>query len=158
MAKLPGDIKFTGTVESLSFYAMYGNYYVRTKSSLTGKRFWKDRAFEGSRRSCSQLAKASALASGFYKTYPKEKKKRGLFNEMTGKVKLWLKEGRSEEEALLLLQLHYPVIQEWPKAKKKIKRTIVVRKRESVFTVLEFKNIVVDERRVRRKKRCCLRE
>ena len=96
MARLIGDIKFTGTIENLCFYKMYGEYYVRTKSSLDGKRFWKDEAFEGSRKSCSLLARASRIASSFYKSYPKEYRTKGLFNQMTGKVKLWLKEGKKE--------------------------------------------------------------
>ena len=76
MARLLGDIEYTGTIDGLCFYKMYGSCFVSTKSSLTSKRFWKDKAFEGSRRSCGLLAKASPLASAFYKTYPKKKEEK----------------------------------------------------------------------------------
>lgn len=112
MARQTGEIKITGTAEDLCFYKLYEGYFVRTKSSLTAKRFWKDRAFEGSRRNCSLLATASRLASLFYKTYPGEKKRKGIFNEMTGRIKRWLKEGKTEQEALLLLKESYPVKRE----------------------------------------------
>jgi hypothetical protein len=161
MAKQLGEIKVTGTIEGLSFYKMYGDYFVRMKSSLTARRFWKDRAFEGSRRSCGLLAKASPLASFFYKNYPKEKKRKGLFNEMTGRVKLWLKEGKTEEEALLLLQENYPVKQKETKEKnknRKVKKAIVVARKEKLFTVCLDKNIILDERVMKRKKLRFLKE
>lgn len=161
MARLIGDYKFTGTVDGLCFYKMYGDYFVRTKSSLTGKRFWKDKAFEGSRRSCGLLAKASALASAFYKTYPKEKRRKGLFNEMTGKAKLWLKEGMSEEEALLLLAQTYPVQQEVIKKEKQLARkvkAITVKKKENLFCVLINSGLMPRNRKVKTERTYCLRE
>jgi hypothetical protein len=44
MAKQAGDIFITGTIDDLCFYKMDGAYYVRLKSSLTGKKFWKNKA------------------------------------------------------------------------------------------------------------------
>lgn len=161
MARLLGDIEFTGTIGGLCFYKMYGNCFVRTKSSLTGNRFWKDKAFEGSRKSCNLLARASSIASMFYKNYPKENRRKGLFNEMTGRVKLWLKEGKSEEEALLLLVENYPVEQKIIKKErtvvKKVK-TIVVRKREKLFVVLINESLTPYPRKRKREKLCCLKE
>jgi hypothetical protein len=157
MARLTGDFKFTGTIDSLCFYKMYGDHFVRTKSSLTGKRFWKDTAFEGSRRSCNLLAKASALTSLFYKTYPVEKRRKGLFNEMTGKVKLWLKEGKTEEEARLLLKKNYPVLQkEIKEEQRRVKKTrpYTVKKKEKLFTVLINGNIAPYKRKHTPKKLC----
>ena len=161
MARLMGDFKFTGTIEGLCFYKMYGDYFVRTKSSLTGKRFWKDRAFEGSRRSCNQLARASALTSLFYKTYPKEKRKTGLFNEMTGRVKLWLKEGKTEQEALLLLQEYYPVKQMEIKDIKKIrkvKKPLALKRKEKLFTVSINEDFIPYQQKHRTKKFYYLKE
>ena len=138
MARLIGDTEFTGTINGLCVYKMYGDYFVRTKSSLTGKRFWKDKAFEGSRKSCNLLAKASSIASLFYKAWPKEAKRKGLFNEMTGRVKLWLKEGKNEEEALLLLQENYTAVQKEIKEVKqpaKKKKAVVANKRKKLFIV-----------------------
>ena len=59
MAKQVGIIKITGTIDDITFYEMGGEFYARMKSSLTGKRFWKDKAFEGSRRSAKALGVAS---------------------------------------------------------------------------------------------------
>jgi hypothetical protein len=37
MAKQIGDIKITGTYDNVTYYKMDGEYYARSKSSLTGK-------------------------------------------------------------------------------------------------------------------------
>jgi hypothetical protein len=55
--------RLEGRVGSLVFYQWRGGFYVRSASSLTGKRFRKDKAFEGSRRCASLFAQASRLAS-----------------------------------------------------------------------------------------------
>lgn len=93
MARQVGAFKLTGTIDNLVFYCMEGQYYVRTKSSIDGKRFWKDKAFAGSRKSVGLLGAASALASQLYRLLPKERKSRELFREITGKVKLHLASG-----------------------------------------------------------------
>lgn len=112
MAKQTGNIFIEGTIDDLCFYKMDGKYYVRMKSSLSGKTFWRHKAFEGSRKSALQLGIASKIASAYYRSYPKEKKFKGLFNEMTGRVKLWLKENKNEDEVMELLQKYYPVLRE----------------------------------------------
>lgn len=93
MAKQTGEIKIIGTIDDLVFYRMGEDYFVRTKSSLEGKRFWKDKVFAGSRRSAGLLGTASAVASQLYRLVPKESKSRELFREITGKVKLKLAGG-----------------------------------------------------------------
>jgi hypothetical protein len=162
MPGLSANIRFTGSVDGLCFYKMYGSCFVRTKSSLTGKRFWKDKAFEGSRKSCNQLAKASALTSLFYRNYPKEKRGKGLFNEMTGKVKLWLKEGKTEEEARLLLKKNYPVPQQQIKEKQgRVKappKPPVVKKKEKLFTVLTDASSIACKRKHKPKRLYCIKE
>jgi hypothetical protein len=54
--------RLEGRIGSLVFYQWRGGFYVRSASSLTGKRFRKDKAFEGSRRCAALFAKASRLA------------------------------------------------------------------------------------------------
>ena len=93
MAKQDGLIKITGTIDDITFYKMGDQYYARMKSSLTGKRFWKDKAFEGSRRSATALGQASRLASLLYRTLPKEQKGRPVFQELTGKIKFMILDG-----------------------------------------------------------------
>lgn len=164
MAIQIGEIKITGTIDGLSFYKMYGNYFVREKSSLNGKRFWKDKAFEGSRRSCSLLARASSFASLYYRSYPKQGQRKGLFNEMTGRVKLWLSKGIKEEEALELLKEHYPINKPQcsrkrkteSKSKKRAKAMAV--KKERLFSVLLYQSFPLYKRKKKEKKRYCLRE
>lgn len=45
MAKLKGIIKIEGTLDNLTFYKSQDEYLVRTKSSLTADRIYKDPAF-----------------------------------------------------------------------------------------------------------------
>lgn len=98
MAKQVGIMKITGTIDDITFYKMGGIYYARMKSCLTGKRFWKDKAFEGSRKSALALGQASRLASKLYKTFTIEVKSRSLFCKLTGEIKLLIKTGHTEEE------------------------------------------------------------
>jgi hypothetical protein len=104
MAKQAGDIKITGTVDDVSFYKMQGAYYVRRKSSLTGKKFWKDKAFEGSRESCSRFARGNVLASEVYRNLDKEKRSYSLFLCLKKKAIELLKNKIDEERMISLLQ------------------------------------------------------
>ncbi|HEY0751570.1 MAG TPA: hypothetical protein VGD26_10460 [Chitinophagaceae bacterium] len=100
MAKQAGIIKITGTIDDITFYVIGGIYYARMKSSLTGKRFWKDMAFEGSRKSAIALGKASPMASRLYHTLPKEIKSRTLFCKLTGEIKFLITAGHTEQEII----------------------------------------------------------
>ena len=97
MARQVGPVKIIGTVDECTFYKMMGEYYVRMKSSLTAKRFWQDKAFEGSRRSCERMKQASPFASWLYSYYPKEKKSRELWWEVVGGVLKMIKAGWERE-------------------------------------------------------------
>ena len=103
MAKLRGDFFIEGTIDGLTFYKMEGTYYVRMKSSLSRERFWKDRAFTGSRKSCCRFAEGNQLASQVYQMIDKEKKMYSLFCFLKRRAILLLKEGKSSEETLRLL-------------------------------------------------------
>ena len=107
MAKQVGIVKITGTIDDITFYEMGGEYYARMKSSLTGKRFWKDKAFEGSRKSAKALGVASKLASLLYRTLPKEEKGRPVFQKLTGKIKFMVLEGRDAEAITMWFQKEY---------------------------------------------------
>jgi hypothetical protein len=160
MARQTGEIKITGTIEHLVFYKMHGAYYIRMKSSLSSKRFWKDEAFEGSRKSCTLLSRASRLASLFYKSHPKQNRAKGLFNEMTGRVKLWLKEGKEEQEVLLLLKENYPVPQK--KVKKRRRRlkekAIALKDKQRLFRVLAGPGLPSYAGNIKKSRLYCLRE
>lgn len=99
MAKQAGDIFITGTIDDLCFYRMNGKYYVRMKSSLSSKKFWKHKAFEGARRSCSRFAEGNKLASRVYRMIEEEKRVYPLFCFLKKKAIQLLKEEMSPEKA-----------------------------------------------------------
>lgn len=98
MAKQSGDFVFTGTIDDLTFYRMEGRYYVRRKSSLSGKRFHTDASFAGSRQSSSRFGEGNRLASTLYRMIPKEKRQYALFCFLKRESILLLKEGRRSED------------------------------------------------------------
>ena len=95
MAKQAGDIFIVGTLDDLTFYKMEGHYFVRMKSSLTGKRFWNDKAFERSRESCKRFAEGNKLASKLYRMVEEEKRVYKLFCFLKKRAILLLKDGKS---------------------------------------------------------------
>ena len=85
---------FTGTKHGVTVYQLPDEkWYVRMKSSITGKRIKKDPVFEGFRKSSVRMKDASPIASAVYQQLPV--KYYPLYREMTGKALLWLKEGIS---------------------------------------------------------------
>ena len=103
MAKQAGDIFIEGTIDDLTFYKMCGKYYVRMKTSLTGKRFWTDKAFEGSRKSCSRFGEGNKLASAVFRLVEKEKSTNGLFPFLRTRAIALLKEEKPSEVVVCLL-------------------------------------------------------
>lgn len=104
MARQSGNIVITGTIDNLCFYQMDGKFYVRMKSSLSGKMVKKDPAFKPTMYYAGLLGKASRLASQVYRSLPEATKTKGLYRQLTGKAMQWLKEGRNAEQVLLLLR------------------------------------------------------
>jgi hypothetical protein len=99
MAKQAGEIFIRGTIDDLCFYKMDGVYYVRLKSSLTGKKFWKNKAFEGSRKSCKRFAEGNKLASKVYRMIEEEKRFYKIYCFLKRRAILLLKEGLQLQEA-----------------------------------------------------------
>lgn len=87
----------TGTYDDLTFYKMEEQFYVRMKSSLTGKRFWQERCFEGSRQSADRFGKGNNLASKVYQSIDAEKRVYNLFCFFKRRAIAMLKAGRSLE-------------------------------------------------------------
>lgn len=96
MAKQIGKIKITGTIDELVFYKMSGEYYVRMKSSLNGKRVKKDPAFRKTMKYAKLLGQASQLASKLYKALPVKERGIKVFRKITGEVMKELKKRRGE--------------------------------------------------------------
>ena len=104
MAKQAGDIKIVGTLDDVTFYRMGEDYYVRMKSSLTGKRFWKDEAFAGSRRSCHRFGEGNKISSRVYSSLPPWEKSKALYTQLRSEAIRLLKEGKSPEKTERLLR------------------------------------------------------
>lgn len=87
----------------MCFYKMNGEYYVRLRSSLTGKQFWKRKAFEGSRKSCKRFSEGNKVASKVYRMIEKEKREYALFCFLKKRAILLLKEAMNVEEVEAML-------------------------------------------------------
>jgi hypothetical protein len=121
MAKWAGEGKppFTGTVDCLTIYQLPdGKWYVRMRSSITGKRIKKDPVFEGFRKSSFRMKDASPIASMVYQQLPVKQYK--LFREMTGKALLWLKTGLTVKEITDKLTRDYIAVANKAPVKKRI--------------------------------------
>jgi len=99
MAKQAGDFFIEGSIDDLTYYKMNGTYYVRQKSSLTKKKFWKSKAFERSRESCKRFSEGNKLASRIYRMIEKEKRVYSLYCFLKKRAISLLKEGKSQKEA-----------------------------------------------------------
>ncbi len=97
MAKQDGHIRVTGTYEDYTFYQMHGRFYLRQKSNLTKKKFWKSPKFEGSRRSCLRFKEGNILAGKVYRRLPLEKRKYEIFCRLKSMAILFFKQGLKEE-------------------------------------------------------------
>jgi len=93
MPKQKGPVYYTGTHGDACFYKMDGQYYVRKKSSLSGKQVKNAPSFELTRVYADLLAQASRLAAAVYRLLPKEQKKLTLYRAMTGEALRMLKQG-----------------------------------------------------------------
>lgn len=109
-----------GTYDDITFYKMEGQYYARMKSSLTGKKFWKHKSFEGSRRSCNRFGKGNQLASKVYKEIPEAQRVYALFCTMKRIAIAMLKAGKEEEQVIWELRDLKPAVIAEPVAAKKV--------------------------------------
>jgi hypothetical protein len=135
MAKQAGDIFITGTIDDLCFYKMDVVYYVRLKSSLTGKKFWKNKAFEGSRKSCNRFAEGNKLASKVYQMIEEEKRVYKLYCFLKRRAILLLKEGKTIDEAQEVL---VDCLVEFGYLKKQRNKIIIKGKNAHAYPPMEF--------------------
>ena len=97
MAKQAGLIRLTGTIGNVTFYEMNGEYYARSKSSLTAKRVKKDPSFERTRMYAHRLGLASRAAGRVYRSLPRQEREVALYRRMVSKGQQLLKENCAEE-------------------------------------------------------------
>ena len=106
MAKQAGLIKVQGSIAGICFYKLDGNYYARTKSSLTSKRVKTSKAFKETMRYAGLFAKASVTGSVIYRMLPENKRNRQVYQQLTGKAMKMLKDGMSEKQVLNKLKTY----------------------------------------------------
>ncbi|NII26648.1 hypothetical protein HB364_16280 [Pseudoflavitalea sp. X16] len=107
MAKYTGIPPLTGTIGPICIYKMYGQYYIRTRSSLTGKRVKKDPAFRKTMQYAALLGKASRIGSAVYAALPEHRKQHALYRKFTGEAMTWLKYQWTEEDIVTYLIKQY---------------------------------------------------
>ncbi|AXY74894.1 hypothetical protein D3H65_13250 [Paraflavitalea soli] len=107
MARLTSAPSFIGTYGPITVYFMFGRYYIRSRSSLTGKRVKKDPAFRKTMQYAALLAKASPIALKVYALVPLRYKKHTLRCKITGEVMTWLKYGWNETDIIEWLAQKY---------------------------------------------------
>ena len=103
MARQTGELKITGTIDGVCFYKMGDVFYARMKSSLSGKRFRKDKVFEGSRKSAERFALGNRVASEVYRMVEKEKRVYQLFCFLKKKAIALGKERKDEKDIKRIL-------------------------------------------------------
>ena len=103
MGKLK-NIGITGTVGNICFYEMNGQFYARSKTSLTGKRMKRDPAFQQAMLNAGLFGRASVIASVVYRLLPAKEKGISKYRNVTGMAMRLLKGGMQEEEVLQRLK------------------------------------------------------
>lgn len=96
MARQTGPVYYTGTIGPITYYKLFGeHYYLRTKSSLTKKRFEKDPAFARSRQRSKEFGYAVQLASEINRKLPKARRGKGFMGKLIGQVHKALLSGKN---------------------------------------------------------------
>lgn len=102
MARFKGKPKFIGTRGDVTVYSLYGKFYCRSKSSLSGERVKTDKAFSRTMENAGKLARASKIASKIYKALPPGKN-HSDYRSITGRVMKMLGAGVCEERIVKFL-------------------------------------------------------
>jgi hypothetical protein len=95
MARMRSVSGFTGTIGNVTVYHMYGERFMRSKSSLSGKRVKTSPEFKETMRYAGIMARASKIASEVYRTFNNKKKQKYPYRFLTG---LAIKMVRNEME------------------------------------------------------------
>lgn len=107
MARYDTIAPVTGTIDSFCIYKMYGQYFLRSRSSLTGDRVKKDPVFRKTMQYAALLAKASRIGSAVYALVPADRKQHSLYRKLTGEAMTWLKYQWKEEDIIAYLAKQY---------------------------------------------------
>jgi hypothetical protein len=105
MAKQVGYVKAVGTVDGdINFYKdEEWGYLVRMLPGVNSKRYWKDAAFEGSRRSAERFALGNIMSSIIYRFVPVKRRYPRLFTKVRRIAVALLKHGTEKQEVFRAL-------------------------------------------------------
>jgi hypothetical protein len=105
MAKQTGYVKATGTVDGDTnfYYDQLWGYLVRMLPGVDSRRFWKDPAFEGSRRSAERFALGNIMSSIIYRFVPVKRRYPRLFTQVRRIAIAFLKQGSENREVFSAL-------------------------------------------------------
>ncbi|RPD39042.1 hypothetical protein EG028_20695 [Chitinophaga barathri] len=92
-----GVIPIAGTIGGITFYEMNGQYYARSKSSLSGKRVKTDPNFERTRMYSRRMGLASGTAAHIYRRLPRQERDVTFYRKMVSAGLKLLKTGCTEE-------------------------------------------------------------
>jgi hypothetical protein len=107
MARLTCIPEFIGTFGPITIYYMFGKYYIRSRSSLTGKRVKTDPVFYNTMKYADLMAKGSPIASKVYALVPLQHRQKNLCRKITGEAMTWLKYGWAAEDIIVYLTKKY---------------------------------------------------
>lgn len=93
MAKQVGPVFLTGTVGNITYYKMDGQYYARSKSSLSRKRVKRSRSFKRTMEYADWLAQASKIAAAIYRLFPRKTRQHADYRTITGQAMQLLRSG-----------------------------------------------------------------
>jgi|GEM_PF-1255690 len=107
MAKQVGPVFLTGTVGNVTYYKMDGQYYARSKSSLSRKRVKRSRSFKRTMEYADWLAQASKIAAAIYRLFPRKTRQHDDYRTITGQAMQLLKSGVEKTIVQELLEKKY---------------------------------------------------
>jgi hypothetical protein len=107
-----------GTFDQLTFYKMDGNYYCRTKSSLTRKRVKTSAEFHRTMIHAGLMARASKIGSFIYKALPAGWRQFWMYRSFTGEAFSLLKHTAytDEEVKMILWKCYVEYWEQWEAA------------------------------------------
>jgi hypothetical protein len=88
-------------------YRMYGEIYLRSKSSLSRKRVMTSKTFEPTMKYAARMGKAAQIASVIYQKLRASKKERSMFQTITGEAASLLYREYAEQEVQNILSEEY---------------------------------------------------
>jgi hypothetical protein len=105
MARQAGEKFITGNYEGSCFYKMEGRYYIRSESSLTGKRVKSAPRFRRTMELAYIFGIANKLANEIYRQLPKEKRGREVRYELIRQARKMIAEGSNREGVIEFLRI-----------------------------------------------------